>query len=121
MTSSDFHVDITSDIKKHFDMAMTMAFDDAPGGKAEAYAVTLENGLVLYWQHVNNTIRLPYDMPLEPAINFIWGWLQNVDFAPYSQPVGGDGSDKKGFKVYTYNRNPYAFVAIKPYYNYYGK
>lgn len=129
MSSSNFQLLVLSDQKKHFDAAMALAFDDCPGGKAEAYCnLDSKTGFVLYWCAKAATPQreeisiLPYAMGVEDAINFVWGWLKSIKYEDYDkEPHDGDVVYKKGFKIYKISDGPYAFVAIKPVYTEYHK
>jgi hypothetical protein len=100
---------------------MQIAFDDAPSGKAEAYTIDLTDGLTLYWKKSDLTISLPYAMNYKNAINFIWGWLEDVDYKLYDKSRQyGDVMYKKGFDIRS-TQSKYTFVKIKPVYIEYHK
>lgn len=128
--ADNFHIDITSGSKEHFDMAMNIAFSNCPGKKAYRYSIDDQYGLVLYWatdsisdSGLNKSHPLPYPMAVEEAINFVWGWLKS---APYGEEPDHDGSNKKGWRVYNESwghagGSHYGFVAIQPEWLMYGK
>jgi hypothetical protein len=124
--SDNFHIDIASSSREHFEMAMKIAFSNCPGGKTEAYKITAKTGLVLYWSKENgdkNSLPLPYNMDLAATTEFAWNWLKT---ASYDEEPDHDGSNSHGWRVYNeawghVDLQPYAFVGIKPEWMMHGK
>jgi len=122
----NFHIDITSRVKAHFDEALRIAFDNAAGHKASHYMITEKHGMILFWHEENGAIQLPYEMTYEDAVPFVWGWLQKVDYDQYEEQLDHDGDNDKGFRIFNENwghvgDHHYAFVAIKPAWAWIGK
>jgi hypothetical protein len=122
----NFHVTVTSEGRDHFERALSLFFDHAPGSKAIGYQVTVEKGLILYWTKpdgVDEFQEFPYEMNLADAVNFAWGWIEKT---PYPKRPDHDGDNGKGFVIYNedwghVNHEWEAFVAIAPVWAMYGK
>lgn len=121
----NFHIDIVSNNRKHFETAMEIAFDHAPGKKASYYRISKEKGLILYWTEFKNKEAqpLPFEMGMKAATDFVWHWLEDAERG--NEP-DHDGDNGKGFRIYTENWGKVdddwqAFVAIKPIWAMYGK
>lgn len=126
----NFQMDIRSRVKTHFDEALRIAFDAAPGRKATHYRITEKYGFILYWDGdgVKGVIAFPYEMSYKDAIPFVWGWLQKVDYDIYEEPCddGGDVENVKGFRIFNemwghVDGDHYAFIAVKPAWAWLGK
>lgn len=121
-------IDVTTQGRKSFGMAMELVFAGAPGGKATHFAVLKDRGLVLAWSAPGFTAqRLPYSMTCEQAAEFAWGWLSSDEARVFlgSEP-DYDGDNGAGFRVYNEDwgrvaHDPCAFVAILPVWAMYGK
>lgn len=118
-----------------FKKAMSFFFNDTT--KAKCFAVDPAKGLILYWAVTSRLehreedktsggkpiMLLPYEMTFEPAVNFVWGWLQT---AAYGSQPDHDGDNGKGWRVYneawTHVDDRWeALVAIQPIWAMYGK
>lgn len=126
----NFRFLLTSTGKEHFKTVMTLAFHNAPGGKATIYGISEKYGLVLGWVDTPQKLedgtelnKLPFPLDLDGAIEFVWSWLKTVD---YGREPDHDGDNKAGFTVYNEDWGHvghcfYAFVAIKHEWIMYGK
>ena len=129
--ASNSQVDVTCDKKEVFDMALAIAFINAPGHKAYGFCVDKKIGLILYWFEADKAEPLPYAMDINQAKSFVWGWLESLkdeDFSEYTfDHMSNLKLDKKrGFRIFNedwghVNGQSYAFVAILPTYTLYGK
>lgn len=126
MPASNFRFDVSSDTRKHFDMAMELAFANCAGGKAERYKIDSEKGLILSWGGAESGYeKLVYKMDLEATKEFVWNWVRSADYVDKSC-WDSEVDRKKGFRVYNeawghIGSDHYAFVAIKPTFMLYGK
>ena len=84
-----------------------------------------DKGMILYWtKSLDEDFReTPYAMDDGQIENLVWGWLQSADYGP--EP-GHDGSNSKGWHVYTEEWGHVdgqweAFLAIKPIWAWHGK
>ena len=118
-------IDITSEGKEALKMALSLIWDNAPGGKATHFRVLNlrqnttynktkdrevghhltglvqddEKGtptLILYWKEDRAAQILPYPMELDSCYEMVLGWLAQAD---YGFEPGHDGSNGKGFRV----------------------
>lgn len=104
----------------------TLAIATAEHTKVRGWSVDNEGTrLVLYWSADSEPAATPLPAPLEgDAIKeFVLSWLREVQYPPVPD---NDGSVKKSFRMYNeawghVNNSPYAFVAIEPFWNEYGK
>lgn len=125
----NFHIDITSRIKSHFDEILQIAFDQSPGRKATHYKITKKHGFILYWhEDGKDSIAFPYEMEYKDVVPFVWGWLQKVEYGDYENPIddGGDVDNVKGFRIFNedwghVDNSSYAFIAIRPAWAWIGK
>lgn len=125
----NFQIDIRSRTKTHFDEAVRIAFDAAPGQKATHYKITKKHGFILYWhgEDIKGLTALPYEMTAGDAIPFIWGWLQKVEYEDYEEPYDdGDVENVKAFRIFNedwghVDHDHYAFIAVKPAWAWLGK
>ncbi len=108
--------------------AMEIAFENAPGRKAVAWAV-LQNEddtgkrLVLFWNKDPLATPLPSEMSVATAVEFVKDWLVAQN---YGREPDHDGSNRKGCRIYNeawghVAKSHYAFVAIEPVWMMYGK
>lgn len=122
-------IDVILQTRENFELAMKMAFDICSGSEAIRYRITPDRGMILYWtdsaegRSDHDTERLPYKMKVEQAADFVWHWLQTVD---YGDQPDHDGSNGKGFRIFNeawghIDNDWQAFVAIKPEWIEYGK
>jgi hypothetical protein len=124
MPGDNFHLDVCSDSQRHFQYALTMAFDHAAGGKARFYRIDPEKGLILFWaEGAKDAVLLPYPMDCTAATEFVWNWLKT---AGYGEQPDHDGDNARGFRVYNESwghvgNEWQAFVAIRPEWQMYGK
>lgn len=140
--------DITSEGEKALAMAIRIAWDNAPGGKAVHYKVVKVKSdtrywgeptshhstnskedkegiptLILFWSDDKDTIPLPYPLEVEEAIPFINGWLKKAEFG---QEPDHDGDNGKGWRVFSDDwgyvaGNRCAILGIQPTWAMYGK
>lgn len=95
----------------------------------EAYRLSDKYGIILYWHHGDYTEKFPAFVPWE---TFVTCWLEQAepnkqfldDFERYYED--GDVSNGKGFRMFNegwghVDNDPYAYVAIKPVWMWYGK
>lgn len=123
MSGDNFHIDITS--SGDLLPAMKIAFEGAAGGKAEAYLIDPEKGLVLLW-HADRQAgetKFPFKMDAEGAADFARRWLAEQD---YGRQPDHDGDNGKGWRLYNeawshVGGYSYGFVAVKPAWIMYGK
>lgn len=119
---SNFSFDVTCIGRDHFDALMSIVF--ASHSKATHYWIIPTDKIkrmVLYWHEPSGVggdkgvQPLPYPMELKAASDFVWHWLQNVE---YSDEPCHDGSNKPGWRMYDKRKlkdsNSYAFVVIEP-------
>jgi hypothetical protein len=122
MTGDNFHIDITHD--GDIADAMRIAFAGAPGGKAEAYIVDDNKGLVFFWsKDENKSINLPFKLDASGAADFAKRWLAEQDYGPQ---LDHDGDNCKGWRLYNESWGrvegyTYGFVAVQPAWAMYGK
>ena len=132
----NFRLELIANSKDDFVMGITLAFRHTPGNAARGYrAVDVKQRahhpdtitrptLVLYWHSSDEAVTpLPYDMKVDQAIEFAWGWLLQAN---YPEEPDIDGSAGKGFRLYNEDwghvlGNPYAFLGIQPEWALYGK
>lgn len=122
------HIEVASEGKTDFEMAVKIACSNYK--KIVGWTIYEKDGpknLVLHWAipDKNTTInKLPFEMSIEQAIEFAWGWLQKEPIS-YSEP-DHDGINGKGFEVFNeawgkVNGDWSACVAIRPIWAMYGK
>lgn len=116
-------IDIRCEGRENFEEAMKLIFQCASGGLATHYRFDNKYGIVLYWAESEKATRLPYSMNVNAAIEFVWNWLQVVDYG--TQP-NHDGSNTKGWTVFNENWSQIdhewqAFAAIRPEWMMHGK
>lgn len=124
----NFEIDVSSEGRQHFDLAMAIACRRPAVG----WAVLPDHGLVLYWDLDSKSPslvnRLPSPMDAKAASDFVWHWLENtaekdVDF---NQCHDHDGYNARGWRVYCEAWGQVAgdwraFVAVRPIWALYGK
>lgn len=79
--------------------------------------------LILLWHAERDAVPLPFPLALEDVPQFVKGWLRSAD---YGQEPGHDGSNQRGWRVFTeawghvagYH---YAITGIQPAWAMYGK
>ncbi len=124
--ADNFQIMVIRESKKQFELAMRLAFDRGTKDydsdeTATGYSVSEEYGLILYKYDSEKATPLPYPLKVEEAIEFVWGWLKQAEYPPENGP-----SPHKGFKVYNeqwgmIGSDHSTFIAIKPYWTWYGK
>lgn len=125
---TNFHIEIVSDDDSELLLAMQIAFNHAPGNKAEGYAVTPDKGLVFLWTMglrapEDAAVKLPFKLDAIGGADFARRWLAEQD---YGRQPDHDGDNKKGWCVYNEKWARVAgwsgsFVAVKPAWIMYGK
>jgi hypothetical protein len=140
--------DIVSEGDEALAMAVKIAWDNAPGGKASHYKiVNLKEDiryygnptshhyqdlkedmdgiptLILLWHDERNATSLPYPLDAESATKFIKGWLERVERG--EQP-DHDGDNGHGWRVFTEQwghvaGHHYSILAVQPEWAMYGK
>lgn len=126
----NFHFDVTSN--SHLAEIITIAFDGAPGGRAESYRVDQGEGagrparLVLGWsEKMRGALPLPFNLRVDDAsaFQFVDAWLreQKLDNEP-----DHDGDNGRAFRIYNESwgkvgGDSYSFVAIEPAWAMFGK
>jgi hypothetical protein len=141
-------LDITSEGKSPLEMALSIAWPGAMGGKATHYKevslatktdyygsptsshsesqVESEKGkktLILLWKAEQDALALPYPLDLKEAVSFVAGWLRNAE---YGREPDHDGDNGKGWRVFTEDwghvaGHRCAIVAVQPAWAMYGK
>lgn len=140
---------VTSEGAPALKMAITIAWDNAPGGKARHYKVvniklaTRYHGdgehrghstsyeespdgkptLILLWNEEKGSLPLPYPLNLDQAVEFVAGWLQGAEFG--DEP-DHDGSNGKGFHLFNdywghVADHRYGIIGVQPAWAMYGK
>lgn len=101
MVPSNFRLTVESRGREHFVAAMKMCFDDH--STATHYKID-KDGLHLFWgsseyAHAKSDgiAKLPYEMKVDAAVEFVWGWLQSADRGEQPDHDGSNGKD--GFVV----------------------
>lgn len=118
--SDNFQFRIVSEGREHFDIAMSLAFSEYE----TAVGILFNPGqVILFWTKSDKANPLPYPMDCKAASDFVWHWLQTVE---YDKEPDHDGSNEKGFEVYNENWGHVggmweSFVAIKPVWMTYSK
>lgn len=125
---------IQNEGREAFDLAMKIAFTSAPGNKATHFFDHPTHGFLLLWNddsfYINNkkvkANKLPYAFDCKAAADLVWGWLQSKSDEDYKDFLDHDGSNGKGYKVYSEDwghvaGSHYAFVGIIPIWAWYGK
>ena len=145
-------IDIVSEGDEDLQAALKLIWRNAPGGKAKYYRVVNlrkeiryygepetthhfedlkehENGeqtLILYWYQPSESQKaekLPFEMDLEDAYNFVKGWLKSAD---RGMEPDHDGSNHCGWRVFTESwghvaGSHSAICGIQPAWAMYGK
>lgn len=141
-------IDVTSEGKSALALALALIWANAPGGKATHYKeVNLvrqtryvgeptsshytslkENPagtptLILLWSHERDAQPLPEPLDHLAAVKFAKAWLKKAN---YGREPGHDGSNGKGWRVFTEDwghvaDHYYAIVGIQPAWAMYGK
>lgn len=118
----NYYFDMTCEGEKTFSHALTLAIG-ARTTKIKGYRVDEERGLIFYQYDSDAMTPFPYDMDIDTAIVFAWGWLQKVDYG--NQP-DHDGDNGKGWRIYNESWGKVAneweaVIAIQPAWAMYGK
>jgi hypothetical protein len=116
----------------HLQSALQLAFNIRWNAKAVAFKVVPEKGLVFYWHHdPSSTIPLLPGTTTDMLAKVAMEWLKSEEAK--SMPMDGwdadkdhDGHNSLGWRVYCEDwghvgSSPYAIVAVKPAYLWYGK
>ena len=123
-------LEIIGKTEKCFKDAMSLIGKYGQFTKVEGYKVQ-DNHLLFYWYRDCKECEcpFPYDMTLEQAADFAWGWLQNTK--PDCDRPDTDGSTAKGWYLKSsdmcyqpkdkYCHESYCFVVITPTWLVYGK
>lgn len=141
-------IDVVSEGNKDLEMALSIIWNNCPGGKATHYKMmklkeeyqyygTPTNNhyknlnedpegtdtMILLWHEEKGALELPYALELEDAIHFVKGWLKKIT---YGAEPDHDGDNGKGWRVFTEQwghvaNHSYAIVGIQPKWAYYGK
>lgn len=123
-------INVMSEGREAFNLAIKLAFDNAPGGKATHYVVNDKLGFVLLWHEDKGvgSVQLPVALNASTAADLIWAWLQEQPTSAYKHYLDHDGSDGHGWRVYNGPSwshvdgcSHYAFVAVYPMWAWYGK
>lgn len=86
---------------------------------AKTFKIDSEKGLIFYWVDKREGYdQLPIPMRAEELKPIILKWLKTVE---YPKQGTGDGSYKKGWRLYNKVDDFYAIFAIKPEWTYYSK
>jgi hypothetical protein len=128
MTTRDWGVvlfEIDADTKTSLIAALTIAMTYS--SKITHYAIQEKDAkatpmLVLRTNGEGSPNIHPLLSPIENAadgVDQLWGWLKTAKYPP--QPVGGDGSFKKGFKAVAGNSSVSIAMTLTPHWIYYGK
>jgi hypothetical protein len=129
----NFHIDITSEGRDEFNMAVGLAMAHVPGGKVVAYCMHPDRGMVLFWDwdpKENGSFeghpvqKLLYQMNAKALSDFAWGWL--LGGSDYGEEPDHDGDNHKGWRVYNESWGHVgdcwrARLAIHPEWALYGK
>ncbi len=122
----NFKIDIVAEGSESLATAVGVAFKhNAPGRKAEAYAIDGDKGLVFLWslRDCSAAVPFPFKMDAKGAADFAERWLAEQD---YGRQPGHDGDNGKGWRVYCegwghVGSMTYAICAVKPVWAMYGK
>jgi hypothetical protein len=115
----NWSINLCDGSRKHFELAMEMAFEaNCPGNKVEFYATSEDNRhMVLIWgdshkegnillgdrsdQNVKAQLKvLPYKMDLKAAIDFSWHWLYSA--SNQGKEIWSDDVKRKvGYRLHT--------------------
>jgi hypothetical protein len=119
-------IEVQSRGREAFDLAMKIIFDSAPGGKADAYRIDPDRGLVLYWSKQPEAIALPCPMDWKAAADMAWTWLASRTDDQIHGWADHDGSNVRAWRVYNEDwghvgSSHYAFVAIQACWGWIGK
>lgn len=121
---------ITGTNKECFKDSMSLIGNYGHFRKVKGFKIE-SNNLLFYWNRdcKECVCPFPYDMTLEQAADFAWGWLQSVK--PCTEPYGGDGDTVKGWALVSKDlcykpegnccHESYCFIKITPIWVYYGK
>ena len=127
------HIDISSEGRKAFDLAIEVAFaGKTHDQKATGWRVDPEQGLILYWltpeylKKLPQAIPLPFEMTATQAADFAWNWLTVQTEVERKQHCDHDGSDGHGFRVHAtrwghVEGEEGTICAIQPIWAWYGK
>lgn len=94
----DIIIDIQSVGKDKFKTVLNLF-----NSKIEGYLQDDEKGLILfaYIPNSNDEInKLPYNMTMNQAVDFLYGWLEQCTYPPEPDH---DGSNEKGWRIYNNN------------------
>lgn len=123
-------IKVTGTSKECFKSIMSLIGKYGYYHKVEGYKVE-DNNLLFYWYKDTKecACQFPYDLTLEQAAEFAWGWIQNTQ--PGCEEPNTDGSVEKGWSLvssdlcYTpkgsHCHENYCFVKITPTWIVYGK
>jgi len=117
----NFKIDITSDGREGFDLAMQIAFQGRI--KAIGWKEVADKGIMLYWTKADGINLLPVPLDAAGSSDLVWLWLGGQD---YGKEPDHDGSNGRGWRIYNeqwrrVNNEWEAFIAIKPAWAMYGK
>ncbi len=117
-----------------FTLAMKLAFTDGFGDRSSkpedlvvnGYYFDEEKNEIFLTYKSDKSIKLPFEMTADEAINFFWTWLTKIE--PKGNKFDGDGSNVKGFYISNSHTNlkphddDYRIICmLKPNWIYYGK
>lgn len=145
-------LDIVSEGESGIALAMQLIWPNAVGGKAVHYHIAKyttkikyyqnndkitthhfedlvedeKNGtptLIMLWGNETGTEKLPFPLNLDGTIQFVKGWLKDVE---YGHQPDHDGSNGRGWRLFTENWGHVAgfrcaIVAAQPVWAMYGK
>lgn len=120
-------IDVRSEGRQSFDLAIQLLFTEKHSErKATHYIDDPEHGLIFLWTASPKAIKLPIQMDWKHAADMAWAWLAEQPTDKYKEYCDHDGSDGKGFRVYTEDWGHVAgmweaICAIQPIWAWYGK
>jgi len=116
-------IDVTSKGREAFNLAMKLAFDSAPSGRATHYCIDRTQGFTLFWHADKDAIPLPISMDWTACADLVWAWIGQLPREEYKDPFDGDGSSSpEGWRVYTVRGGwSYTFAAIQAVWAWYPK
>lgn len=119
MSFNVYKIDILSDSDFVLTKALEIVFE-RDTETVKGYKIDPEKGFIFYWYWATGSEVNEFPLPLraEELKPIISKWLKTAE---YSREGTGDGTYKKGWRLYNKGIDSYATFAIKPEWTYYSK
>jgi hypothetical protein len=117
-------MDVVGRREDEFRMAIGLAFSGMLGGEREAVGFSLdsEKGFMLSG-YLSKSSPFPIPLGADQVAGIVWEWLRSKGVIYFNKPDhGGDGTNVKGWRVYSYPKGDRDFfVGIQGVWIYLGK